>query len=270
LNLTDLASVKRYLNLTTTTSDAVLASLIPSASDDFIRETGRDSFEVTQYTEVRDGRGSDFMQLIHWPVQAIISVQVDSKVITASTGYNSRGYQFSAGGKLTLIGYDFTPGRRNVVIVYVAGYAPIAVQKELQAIPAVAPFIITPQQPNWRTDAGVVYFSGGAALTPSTSAPGPAQYYIVPLGQIYAGQYQFNAADGGKQVQLTYQYAGFPQDIPQAINEIVGNRYRDRDHLDVDSMTIGQTTTKYLNQDFSKHVWRVVKKHKRTFALPGF
>jgi hypothetical protein len=157
-----------------------------------------------------------------------------------------------------------------VVVVYVAGYAPIAVQNELQTIPAMAPFVITPQQPNWRTDAGVVYFVGGVGLTPVTVAPGAAQYYIVPLGQPYAGQYQFNAADAGKQVQLTYQYAGFPQDIPQAINEIVGNRYRDRDHLDVDSTMIGATTTKYLTQDFSKHVWRVIKKHKRNFSLPGF
>lgn len=263
--------MKRYLNLNTTTSDAVLASLIPSASDDFIRETGRDSFEIKQYTEVRDGRGSDFMQLIHWPVQAILTgFTIDGRAIGASSGWNSRGFQFDELGKITLVGYDFTPGRRNVVIPYLAGYAPIAVQNELQTVPATAPYIITPQQPNWRADAGVTYFVDGAALNPVTVAPAAGQYFIVPLGQPYAGQYLFNAADAGAQVQLTYTYAGFPADIPQAINEIVGNRYRDRDHLDVDSITMGQTTTKYLTQDFSKHVWRVIKKHKRNFSLPGF
>jgi hypothetical protein len=271
LNLTDLNSVKNYLNLTTTSSDKVLASLIPSASEDFIRETAREpGFEIQEYTEVRDGNSSEFMQLLHWPVQAFLSLQVDARVINASAGWNARGYQFSILGKLSLLGYCFTPGRRNIVASYTAGYAPIAVQNELQTIPATAPYVINVQQPNWRKDAGITYFVSGAALVPVNGSPGAAQYYIVPLGQTYAGQYQFNAADAGAQVLITYQYAGFPSDIPQAVNEMIGNSYRGRDHLDVDSTSIGQTTTKYMTQDYSKHVWRVIKKYKRNFSIPGF
>jgi hypothetical protein len=264
VDLTDLATVKKYLNLTSTTSDAVLASLASSQSQAFYDLIGRVSLESQAFTEVRDGRGASFMQLVNFPLTALDSLQIDSSVVPASTGWNKSGYQFDELGKVSLIGFTFCVGRRNVIAIGKAGYLPIAVTNELQTIPAATPFTLQAAQSNWRSDVSVNFFIGGAALTPVLVAPGPGQYFVVN------GNYLFNTADAGKQVLLNYNRAGIPMDVVQAVNEMAALRYRQRDRLDTDSVTIGNTTTTYSKEDYPKDVWQVIKKYKRYFFAPGF
>ena len=264
MDLTDLATVKKYLNLTSTTSDAILASLASSQSQAFYDLINRVSLEPAAYTEVRDGRGASFMQLINFPVTAVASLQIDSTIVPASTGWNKCGYQFDELGKLSLIGQNFCVGRKNDVVTYTAGYAPIAVTGELQTIPAATPFTIQVSQSNWRTDVGVNFFAGGAPLAAVNVAPGPGEYFV------QNGSYLFNAGDAGKQVLISYMRAGIPMDIVQAVNEMAALRYRQRDRLDTDSTTIGNTTTTYSKEDYPKDVWRVIEKYRRLFFAPGF
>lgn len=264
MDLTDLATIKKYLNLTSTTSDAVLTSLVSSQSQAFYDLIGRTSLESQDYTEVRDGSGAAFMQLLNFPVSAVGSLQIDSTIVPASTGWNKRGYQFDSLGKLSLICGIFCVGRKNVVVVYTAGYAPIAVTNELQTIPAATPYSLQAAQSNWRADVSVNFFVGGALLTPVLVAPGPGEYFVVN------GNYLFNAADAGKQVLLSYSRAGIPMDVVQAVNEMAALRYRQRDRLDTDSVTAGGTTTTYSKEDYPKDVWRVIEKYKRYFFAPGF
>ena len=269
--LTDLPTVKNYLKLNTTNSDAILASLINSSSQDFLDETGRQSFDAQTYTEVRDGQGTDFMQLTWWPVNSIASLQIDSLVLAASNAWNSPGYQFDMNGKVSLIGYRFCLGRRNVAITYNAGYPQTSVTNELQTIPSgPGPYTIQVMDPLFLADAGVKFFVGGAALTPVSGAPAAGQYYVTPLGQPYAGLYLFNSGDAGKQVQISYTASGIPSAIIEAVNEMVALRYRDRDHIDTDSMSIGETTTKFVNKEYPLHVQRVMKKYKRYLFGFGF
>jgi hypothetical protein len=272
MNLTDLASVKRYMNLATTNSDATLSGLIPSESQTFLDETGRSSFDSQSYSEVRDGHGSDIMQLAYFPVTAVASLQIDSDVMPLSTAWNMRGFQWDALGKISLVGGIFscggyfTQGRKNVLVNYTAGYLPIIVPSELQTIPATpGPCVIQVAQPNWRTDSGVVYFIGGGPLAPVLGAPTVGQYFV--MGN---GGYLFNAADQGKQVQISYTAAGYPGDIVGAVNEMVLLRYKQRDNIDVKSQRLGETTTTFSGADYPNNVKRIMKKYKRYFYVPGF
>jgi hypothetical protein len=269
VNLTDLVSLKTYLTNTSPNSDAVLARLVSSASSDFLTEIGRAGLESQTYTEVRDGTGSCFMQLLNYPVNGFGSLQINNSVVPLSSGWNSSGYQWDANGKLSLIGFNFCWGRRNVIATYPAGYLPLTIEDELQTIPAAAPYVINLQNPNWRSDEGVAYFVGGADLTPVTGAPAVGEYFVTPIGQNYAGQYLFNAADAGKQVQISYTCSGVPTDVSQAVVEIAAIRYRQRDRMDVNSMSIGGTTTQYSKEDYPSDVWRIIKKYKRYFSIPG-
>jgi hypothetical protein len=269
LNLTDLATVKKYITNVSTNSDNVLAGLVSSESQTFLDEIGRLNLESASYSEVRSGTGSKFIQLMNFPVTAITSLGINGCPLSLSTAWNMKGYIFDANGKLTLICFAFLYGRGNIAVSYTAGYAPITVTAELQTIPATAPYTIQVANPNWRSDGGVNYF-GGAALTPVSGAPSTGQYFVTPLGQNYAGQYLFAASDAGKQVQITYNFAGIPADIVGAVNEMVALRYAQRSTAGQDSQSIGDSTTKFTKDDYTKHVWRVIKKYKQRFSLPGF
>jgi hypothetical protein len=282
MSLTDLATVKRSLGLVTTNSDLKLGLLIPDQSQAFLDETGRTSFDVASYTEVRDGLGSDTMQLMYWPVQSVVSLQKDGCMIPLSTAWNQRGFQWDPTGKITLICDTFncsgvTFNRKNVVVSYTAGYPTISVANELQTIPATLPpgpggtivtwpplYTIYVLQPNWLSDGGVSYF-GSTALTPVTGPPAVGQYYV--LG---GGGYLFNSGDAGKQVTLSYTASGYPSDLVGAVTRMVALRYYQQGHEDKKQDKLAEGTTTYSKEAYPTDVVRVIKKYKKWFALPGF
>lgn len=277
--LTDLATVKRSMSISTIASDTKLSLLIPDQTQQFLDETGRSSFDLTTYTEVRDGLGIDTMQLMNWPVQSITSLTKNGRLLPLSTGWNTWGYQFDALGKITLICDTFSCGpgitfsRKNVTAVYVAGYPTITVTNELQAIPAapVSPatwpqaFTIYVGQPNWISDGGVKFFVSGTPLTAVLTAPAAGQYFI--LG---SGAYLFNAADVGKQVQISYIAAGYPADLVGAVTRMVALRYYQQGHEDKKQDKLAEGTTTYSKEAYPTDVKRVIEKYKKRFSLPGF
>lgn len=276
--LTDLATYKRAYSLNTTNSDIKIAQLIPDQTQVFLDETGRTSFDLQTYTEVRDGLGSDSMQLGYFPVQSVASLMKNGIVIPLSTGWNIWGYNFDPTGKITLICDQFNCGnvsfqRKNVVITYTAGYPTITVTGELQTIPPAptAPvtwpqaFTIYVLSPNWISDVGVSFF-GGAALTPVLGPPLTGQYFV--LG---GGAYLFAAADVGRQVQLTYVAAGYPADLVGAVTRMVALRYAQQGHEDLRTVAMGpDSKTTYSKEAYPNDVMRIIKKYKKNFFLPGF
>lgn len=281
MSLTDLATVKRYMGLFTIMSDAKLSSLVPDQSQLFLDETGRTTFDTATYTEVRDGLGQDIMQLMYWPVQSLTSLMKNGVTLPLSTGYNIWGYQWDVLGKITLICDSFncagvTIARKNVTVVYVAGYPTITVTGELQTIPP-APTgqnatwppanTIYVLQPNWQADGGVSYFDS-TALAPVAGPPLVGQYYV--LG---GGGYLFNVGDQGRQVTLSYTAAGYPADIVGAVNRMVSLRYYQQGHEDMKQLRMGGPTggtTTYSKEAYPADVMRVMKKYKKAYFLPGF
>jgi hypothetical protein len=280
--LTDLQTIKRLNGLVTTNSDQRLGLLIPDQTQAFLDETGRTTFDLNTYTEVRDGLGNDTMQLQYWPVQSVTSLTKNGIALPASTGWNVWGYQFDATGKITLICDSFncsnvTFQRKNVTAVYVAGYPTITVTNELQTIPASIPpgpggtiaswppvNTIYVLQPNWQSDGGVSYFGAGP-LTPVTGPPGAGQYYV--LG---GGGYLFNVGDAGKQVLLSYVAAGYPTDLVGAVSRMVMLRYYQQGHEDKKQDKVGDGTTTYSKEAYPTDVARIIKKYKKHWFLPGF
>lgn len=280
MNLTDLATVKRYLSIYTTNSDAKLNGLIPDQSAAFLNETGRTTFDLSSFTEVRDGLGVDTMQLAYFPVVSVESLSISGRVLTASAGWSQRGFLFDALGKITLIGATFSCNpsisfdRKNVVVTYTAGYPNITIANELQTIPAAptSPQTNWPQaltiyagQPNWRSNVSVTFFAGGATLTPVVGAPAAGQYFL--LGN---GAYLFNIADVGKQVFLSYVAAGYPADLVGAVNRMTALRYYQQGHEDLKQNKVAEGTTTYSKEAYPRDVMRVIQNYKKYFFAAGF
>lgn len=134
--LTTLPNVKAWLNLTTSDSDELLTRLIVAAST-FIESWCNRSFGVQEYTEHRNGTGSDMLMFGAWPVTAVTSVTVNGRAIHAAADFDTPGYRFYD-LSVVLQGYQFVRGRRNVTLTYTAGYAAIPPDLEQACIETVA------------------------------------------------------------------------------------------------------------------------------------
>ena len=131
---TTLLDVKRYLSIKdgNTDQDAILGDLIEGASAAVNNYLNRDIM-LSDRADSMDGNGKDAMFMRHWPVVSVTSVKVNGQSIPAAPD----GYSTTPGFRvedpmLILQGYRFTRGRRNVEVVYSAGYETIP--DELKAI----------------------------------------------------------------------------------------------------------------------------------------
>ncbi len=94
---------------------------------------------LTNYSEVRDGTGSNVMFLLNGPISAVTSVQVNGITIPQSAGYGNAGWFIEANGNsLGIRGGGnsfvygpflwnqptiFAKGKGNCLINYMGGYA---------------------------------------------------------------------------------------------------------------------------------------------------
>ena len=125
--LCQLSDVKTFLGITTTSTDAVLTSLITNVSA-MIESFCNRTFALTTYTETRNGTGKDRLYLANGPVTAISAVTVDGYTVVASS--NPATYGFVYDDSTVYIrpgGYPdrFTKGVQNCAVTYAAGYAVI-------------------------------------------------------------------------------------------------------------------------------------------------
>lgn len=96
--------------------------LVRDSVESLIEQVCGTSFEVTAYTETVDGSGKSGLRLSQPYVQAITSVTVDGQL---EAGYD---YTFDAGYLERSAPGSYAPsawavGRRNITVVYTAGWA---------------------------------------------------------------------------------------------------------------------------------------------------
>jgi hypothetical protein len=133
-DLTTIQNVRRQLfgNDPSLEADGILEALITSSSAWVENDVGGDLIRAT-VTETRDGDGGTKLRLLRshsWrpavTATTVTSVTVDGMVIPAraavtSLNTNPSGWLFRD-DCVELVGYTFTSGVANVVVVYAAGY----------------------------------------------------------------------------------------------------------------------------------------------------
>ena len=130
--LTTLAEVKRYLDVSVSTWDVVLAALQAAAEARVVSYVGKEIEEQT-FTEYHDGRGLSRLVLKNRPVGSITSIHddLDRDYETADL-VDSDDYTFYPdAGIVELDAGSFQDGIRNVKVVYVAGYSTVPADVEI-------------------------------------------------------------------------------------------------------------------------------------------
>lgn len=121
-DLTTVANVKAWGRIASAADDALLARLVSEASIFFCDSCARD-FTPNTYTEYRDGTGSNTMLMQNFPVTAIASLRINAIAIPQQVADGGVGWFLNQpeADTLTLVGYSFERGQRNVRITYTAG-----------------------------------------------------------------------------------------------------------------------------------------------------
>jgi hypothetical protein len=210
--------------------------------------------QLVEFSEVYDGNGSNRLFLRNWPINEVVSLQIQTNTIQLSTSMTQAGYVVDASGKSLSLrggsgqgtnfttfypygsggGYWFNKGVQNVLVTYLAGFPARPISNELDSIPASAPYVITVQVPQWMSDAGVQYAAGGS-LTAVLGPPSAGQYMV--LG---GGQYLFNVADAGKADLISYTVAGTPFDLQQMSTHVCALTYKQRNSIGQKSQAMAQ------------------------------
>lgn len=260
-DLTTLANVKEWLNLTTQSDDAKLARLISSVSQRVLQYLDHALLPQT-VTRTFDGQHGKSLVLPDFPIISFSSLTIDTIVIPAAADVTQAGYLLAslnpsndtACWELTLNGYTFTRGIQNVRTIYKTGFQTAEAITGVQTYNALRPF---------RQDGGVAY-ANGTALTPVASAPAVGQYVPPSLATATPAEtypYTFNASDAGASLVLTYGYT--PEPVEQATIELVSRRYRERDRIGKKSDSHGQQTTSYDLSDMTEAIRAMLQPYCR-------
>ena len=278
MNLTTLANTKLWLpNITGTSSDAILNSLIQRCSSQILADINRPDLWLQTFTDSFNGIPPSGRQMLrNWPVLSVSEVSINGKTIPQSQGQGQPGWTLeewdgSLPGepqRVGIVGYNYASpvpvnvgyaqngqlvssfgsyggcGFQNVSITYESGYI---VEAEPCVVPTT-PYQVTPLQPNgiWSADGGVTYENTGLPLTAIASGTPSVGQYLPP--QPWAASpttyYTFAAADAAQPLLLNYSFIPFA--LEQGCIEWVGERFRYRDRIGLKSQSLsGQESISY-------------------------
>lgn len=138
---TTLTNLKEYLQITDASKDTLLTNLITRCSVALDRYCGREQLKSKQYTEYRDGDGTDTLLMDERPIISVTYLYDDTGRVYASESLIDSD-DFIVYGKEGMIKLDgdtinygaFSVGKQNLKIVYDAGYATIPADAELACL----------------------------------------------------------------------------------------------------------------------------------------
>ena len=142
--LTSLDNVKSYLNIPTLTitQDATLERMINASSAKIETFLDRKILK-REFTEYQDGRSSDRILLREWPADKPTELWIDNDSVFTDTNNQiaTSDYVLEDEIGVQLInGRGFGKGRRNIKVVYEAGYTTVPYDIEEACIMTVAFF----------------------------------------------------------------------------------------------------------------------------------
>lgn len=244
--LVTLTAVKQWLNTGTGPyppgSDDLLTRMIGSVSQFVTSYLSRAIVSATA-TEVYNGNDMRALPLRRTPVIQVRSLTIGTIQIPARLGVCQAGYVADA-TSVYVEGYCFHCGIQNISVTYDAGFQ----QSDTWTVPTPS-VIDTPSLARpWNTDRGVAYASGAAFALVKVPPTVAGTYQLGPdsLGNT---QYVFAAADIGASVVITYGYT--PEDVQQAIVELVGERYRSRTRIGEVSQNLKGMVVSFSQRDMN-------------------
>jgi hypothetical protein len=139
VDLTTLAQVQALVKVDSADT-ALVTSLVTAISRYVAQACGRNNLNaVATLTDVLDGSGSDKQFVSEWPIKTVTSISIWGVAIPAAPDAQSSGYLFDTNALIltpyTSIGSPlsrysmgrFPRGRRNVTVVYNAGYDSVSI-----------------------------------------------------------------------------------------------------------------------------------------------
>ena len=247
-DLTTLSACKSWLGYTDTANDQVVSQEITRVSSMVNAWLNGTAFVKTSRTEYYNGKGTSRLILRNFPVLSVSALTINSRVIppnpTPPTGAGFFADPWDGGipavpQGVNLSGYFFSQGLQNIIVSYVTGYVQSG---EAQTISSDA-YQVVPSQPSGLcvADAGVTY-TNGTALTPVTSNPAVGQYIPPnPNGIKFTNYYQFNAAEAGVAVLISYSFV--PWSVEMVAKDLVGERVSYRNRIGLRSKLLGGQET---------------------------
>jgi len=148
--LTTLAKLKAFLSIGHTTSDTLLEDCIDRTTAIFEEYTRRnlkardyhydsDDGDYDADNAILDGTGTDTVNLPQYPAVSLTTLRVNTTAITERDTILSVGWVLDKqNGIVTLVGYIFTKGVKNIELAYNAGFATIPEDLEQAAIEQAA------------------------------------------------------------------------------------------------------------------------------------
>jgi hypothetical protein len=254
-DLTTLSNVKSYLAIDKPNQDNLIRALISRESQTIVTFLSRDIFGVDRTLYPCNGSGTSVLALPETPALTVSAVKVLNTDIPFSTDGVAAGYTFDENA-VYLIGSVFPKGRRNVFVSWKSGY----VGTDTEFIPAGTKPVLKP------TDTGrplvplqSIFVDTGAALTLVMASPAAGQFTFDE------GAYEFNPADSGRQVELTYQCV--PPAIEQACIEMVGLDLKQRDNLGISSKNLAGESISYTSKGMTDSVKEMLSPYRRRWVV---
>ncbi len=182
IDLTTVASVKDYANITSAIKDNDIQAAITSFSQWVLNACGLDTLvQQVAFNEWYDGNGSPRLFLRNRPITAVTALTIWGRAIPQSTGVGSvgwvidqsgksislRGAGTGSGGPWTFTGWPaggaggwFAKGIQNINVQYTAGYASVPFDLERMARQTVATWI---KREEWIDMGSKTLSAGGGA-----------------------------------------------------------------------------------------------------------
>lgn len=248
--LTTLANVKAYLAISTTGSDAIIATLIPRESAYVEQWTNRRFPRVVNTAKRLNGSGSAVLVLPDSPILSIESLTINGGTRIPASDGQTFGYLIDDSA-ISLIGGVFTKGRGNVVCSWTAGYR----ESETAFVPSGNTPTLSPTMGGTAVTNIGVSDANGAAFTLVGNAPAVGQYNFT------VGTYTFSAADVGKAVTMDYYYV--PGPVEQGCIEMIGLDLRQRDNLGVVQKQLANEFVIYSDKSMTRSVKEMLSPYRR-------
>jgi hypothetical protein len=259
--------VKGWLNTGSATfpatDDVLLGRMISAASRFVLTYLSRD-IAATDYTVTVNGDDTQKIFPYQYPIIGVSALSINGTAQQPATMPPTRsGYAWDK-ESIFIYGFGFTRGFQNITYTYSAGFQ----AAETTVIPNDNKFTIpvaTLGRP-WVNDRGVTRSINGIALVKVAAAPAIGQYAIVEQNGVM--NYLFNATDAANNPGIIITYGYCPEDLEQALIEMIGERYSVRERIGQVSKSFGGEVISFSQKDFNDNNRDTFYQYRNVVPIP--